>query len=87
MTADATASLPQPEHPAPPPIPAPPSFPITWKEPEDAQCFWLFDRMHAPEPLPPADAVSFQCAYDHSITTAARTYGLPHRAVTRRINM
>jgi pyruvate,water dikinase len=42
--------------------------------------------MHAPEPLTPVDWVSFQCAYDHGITAAARAYRMPLRAVTRRIN-
>lgn len=76
----------QPEPPVPGAIPAPPNFPVTWKEPEDAGHFWLFDRMHAPEPLAPADALSFYYAYDHGITMAARAYGLPLRGATRRIN-
>ena len=67
-------------------IPTPPNFPVAWKTPEDARYFWLFDRMHAPEPLALADATSFQCVYDHGITAAARAYGLPLRAATRRIN-
>ena len=59
---------------------------MVWDDPREAGYFWLFDRMHAPEPAPPADAESFRCAYDHGITAAAAAYELPLRAVTRRIN-
>ena len=47
---------------------------------------WTFERMHAPEPMTLADAVAFQCAFDHGVTAAARAYGVPLRALTRRIN-
>ena len=33
-----------------------------------------------------ADGVAFQCAFDHGVTVAARAYGVPLRALTRRIN-
>jgi pyruvate,water dikinase len=68
------------------PIPTPPNFPGAWEDPQDASYFWLFDRMHAPEPLTPVDRVSFRCAYDRGITAAARAYRMPLRAVTRRVN-
>ncbi|MGH2355179.1 MAG: hypothetical protein ACRDJN_26510, partial [Chloroflexota bacterium] len=58
------------EQPPPSPVPAPPNFPVTWAQPDDARHFWMFDRMHAPEPATPADGVSFWCAYDHGITMA-----------------
>src|SRR5918911_4175222 len=64
----------------------PPAFPVNWEDPADAGYFWMFDRMHAPEPMTLADAVAFQCAFDHGATAAARAYGVPMRALTRRIN-
>jgi len=42
--------------------------------------------MHAPEPMTLADALAFKCAFDHGVTAAARAYGVPLRALTRRIN-
>ena len=62
------------------------TFPVHWADPADASYSWTFERMHAPEPLTLADALAFQCAFDHGITTAARAYGVPMRAQTRRIN-
>src|SRR6185437_9966565 len=68
------------------PLPAPPNFPVAWQGAGDEAHFWLFDRMHAPEPLTHADAAYYQGVYDHGITMAASYYGLPLRALTRRIN-
>jgi phosphohistidine swiveling domain-containing protein len=62
------------------------TFPVTWDDPRDAGYAWIFDRMHAPEPMTLADAVAFRSAFDHGFTTAARAYGVPMRALTRRIN-
>ena len=62
------------------------TFPVTWDDPSDAAYTWNFERMHAPEPMTPADAVAFRCAFDHGASAAARAYGLPFRAMTRRIN-
>src|SRR6266542_4500643 len=67
-------------------IPTPPNFPVTWKALEDARYFWMFDRMHVPEPMTPADGAYFHCAYEFGITAAARGYGLPLRALARRVN-
>jgi phosphohistidine swiveling domain-containing protein len=61
-------------------------FPVTWDDPTDAGYFWTFERMHAPEPMTLADAVAFQCAFDHGVTAAAHAYGVPMHALTRRIN-
>jgi phosphohistidine swiveling domain-containing protein len=63
-----------------------PSFPVKWEEPADASYSWMFDRLHAPEPMTLADGVAFKCAFDHGLTAAARAYGVPMRALTRRIN-
>lgn len=68
------------------PLPTPPNFPVRWPEAGDERYFWLFDRMHAPEPLTAADAAYYKGVYDHGITMAARHYGLPLRALTRQIN-
>ena len=62
------------------------TFPVTWDDPGDACFTWTFERMHAPEPMTPSDAVAFRCAFDHGASVAARVYGLPFRAATRRIN-
>jgi rifampicin phosphotransferase len=67
-------------------IPAPPNFPARWEKPEDADHFWMFDRLHAPEPATLADGLAFSCIYEHGITAAARAYGLPMRCASRRIN-
>ena len=56
------------------------TFPVTWDDPGDAAYTWNFERMHAPEPMTLADAVAFQCAFDHGVTAAARAYGVPFRA-------
>ena len=61
-------------------------FPVTWDDPADASYFWMFERMHAPEPMTHADAVAFECAFDHGVTFAAEVYGVPMRALTRRVN-
>jgi phosphohistidine swiveling domain-containing protein len=62
------------------------TFPVAWGDPADATYTWIFERMHAPEPMTLADAVAFDCAFDHGATVAAREYGVPFRALTRRIN-
>jgi pyruvate,water dikinase len=86
-TPAAPQDAPAPGSPAAPgPLPTPPTFPVTWNDPQEAGYFWFFDRMHAPEPAPPADAEFFRCAYDHGITAAAAAYELPLRAATRRVN-
>ena len=32
---------------------APPTFPVEWNTPDDAQLTWFRDEMHFPEPLTP----------------------------------
>ena len=61
-------------------------FPVTWDDPADAGYFWMFERMHAPEPMTLADLAAFECAFDHGVSLAAEVYGVPMRARTRRIN-
>ena len=62
------------------------TFPVTWDDPAEASYTWTFERMHAPEPMTLGDAVAFHCAFDHGATAAARAYGVPFRALTRRVN-
>ena len=62
------------------------TFPVNWDDPADARYAWTLERMHAPEPMTLADALAFKCAFDHGVTAAARAYGVPLRALTRRIN-
>jgi phosphohistidine swiveling domain-containing protein len=62
------------------------TFPVNWDDPADARYMWTLERMHAPEPMTLADALAFKCAFDHGVTAAARAYGVPLRALTRRIN-
>jgi phosphohistidine swiveling domain-containing protein len=62
------------------------TFPVTWDDPSQAGYTWTFERMHAPEPMTLGDAVAFHCAFDHGATAAARAYGVPFRALTRRVN-
>ena len=62
------------------------TFPVNWEDPADARYAWALERMHAPEPMTLADALAFKCAFDHGVTAAARAYGVPLRALTRRIN-
>jgi phosphohistidine swiveling domain-containing protein len=62
------------------------TFPVKWDEPADAHYAWTLEHMHAPEPMTLADALAFKCAFDHGVTAAARAYGVPLRALTRRIN-
>ncbi|NQW15849.1 MAG: hypothetical protein HQ478_00015 [Chloroflexi bacterium] len=40
-------------HPEPKPFPLPPDFPVAWPNPEDLHKPWMYDRMHAPEPITP----------------------------------
>jgi pyruvate,water dikinase len=71
---------------SPGPLPTPPSFPVTWDDPQQAGYCWRFNRTRAPEPVLPADVEYFRCAYDHGIAAAAPAYALSMRVVTRRIN-
>ena len=71
--------------PASAPMPTP-NFPVAWQQPEEAGFLWMHDRMHAPDPIMPADGAFFQYAYEHGITMAARAYDLPLHCVARRIN-
>jgi len=41
------------EHPEPKPFPISPDFAVDWPNPEDSHKPWMFDMMHAPEPITP----------------------------------
>ncbi len=59
------------------------TFPVNWDDPADACYTWTLERMHAPEPMTLADALAFTCAFDHGVTAAARTYGVPLEGAAR----
>ena len=67
------------------PILTPPNFPVIWEDAAEATFFWTLNRMHMPAPMTAADGAYFRYAAA-GITTAARTYGYPLRALFRRIN-
>lgn len=71
--------------PKPSPIPEPPDFPVTWQTPEDAQGFWLLERMHWPDPLPPLDYEVMRDAHEQ-FTWAFENYGVPLQYDVRYIN-
>src|SRR5262245_58910023 len=62
-----------------------PKFLVTWQDPAEATYFWTLNRTHMPEPMTAADGAYF-CSQADGLTTAARTYGVPLRALFRRIN-
>src|SRR5262245_16806493 len=62
-----------------------PKFLVTWQDPAEATYFWTLNRMHMPEPMTAADG-AFLCSQADGLTAAARTYGVPMRALFRRIN-
>ena len=41
------------DHPEPKPFPVSPDFIVDWPNPEDSRKPWMYDRMHAPEPITP----------------------------------
>ena len=59
------------EHPMPAPIPTPPTFPVTWEQPDDERLYWLHDRLHFPAPITPMDGWALRLAYQHGYATAA----------------
>jgi pyruvate,water dikinase len=74
------------DRPATCPIVAPPDFPVVWDLPEDAQLFWMMDRMHAPEPVPSLAEPFLRHCYEHGLNLGAKPYSWPFRMRARRIN-
>ncbi len=71
--------------PATTPIPLPADFPVTWAQPEDAQCLWLRQRMHFPEPMKPLDEWLLRTEFEGA-QRAAQLYDLPITSAGRRFN-
>lgn len=67
------------------PIPLPADFPVTWAQPEDAQCLWLRQRMHFPEPMKPLDEWLLRTEFEGA-QRAAQVYDLPITSAGRRFN-
>lgn len=62
-----------------------PAFPVVWAHPDDARGFWQHDRMHFPDPIALLDFSFMKLVHDVGFNRAAKHYGLPIRAHTRRI--
>ncbi len=67
------------------PVPLPADFPVTWAQPEDAQCLWLRQRMHFPEPMKPLDEWLLRTEFEGA-QRAAQLYDLPITSAGRRFN-
>jgi phosphohistidine swiveling domain-containing protein len=74
------------DQPAPCPIVAPPDFPVLWDPPEDAQLFWMMDRMHVPEPVPSLAEPFLRHCFEHGFNLGAKPYSWSFRMRARRIN-
>jgi len=72
-----------PNAPTPVAIPVRPDFPVAWEAPEDAELFWVNDRMHFPDPVVPLTA---DIHPGSGFNIAAERYSLPVRWRSRRIN-
>jgi pyruvate,water dikinase len=67
-------------------IPAPPYFPVQWRDPAEAQFFWQHDRMHFPHPLTPMTESLFVEHFYKGFNAAAAAYQFPIRMRPRVIN-
>lgn len=70
---------------APMPIPVPSNFPVIWEHPEDANLFWVLDRMHFPTAITPMTGQYI----DIFLLSGDHVFGLldlPLRMASRRIN-
>jgi pyruvate,water dikinase len=54
-----------------------PSFPVEWKEPEDAQLTWFRDEMHFPEPLTPLTVTLLFDTFDEGNPLACDELAMP----------
>jgi len=71
--------------PVPEQIVDPPGFLLRWEYPDDAQHFWIQDRMHAPDPITPLDQAFAERVYA-GMSAGAERFDLPVRIACRRIN-
>ena len=67
------------------PVPVPENFPVVWEHPDDERGFWVAERMHWPNPLPPLDFETMRDAHQ-GFTGAFATYGVPLQYNVRLIN-
>jgi phosphohistidine swiveling domain-containing protein len=65
------------------PIPAPPDFPVTWRDPADERAFWTHDRMHWPDPLP---LLFFDLLPEEGFNAAFAHYDVPMQSRGTRVN-
>ncbi len=65
--------------------PAPANFRVTWEQPDDADLFWTFVRMHCPEPITPM-AGEFIGFFEEGSNRATEACAMPTRVRARRIN-
>jgi rifampicin phosphotransferase len=56
---------------------APPTFPVDWKNPEDAQFTWFRDEMHFPEPLTPLTLTLLLETFDEGNPLACDELAMP----------
>jgi pyruvate,water dikinase len=56
---------------------APPTFPVEWKNPEDAQLTWFRDEMHFPEPLTPLTLTLLLETFDEGNPLACDELAMP----------
>jgi len=62
------------------------NFLVTWDDPDDANLFWTFDRMHQPAPITPMTGQYLEYMFADGFNRALQAYELPLRMYTRRIN-
>jgi rifampicin phosphotransferase len=55
----------------------PPTFPVEWREPEDAQLTWFRDEMHFPEPLTPLTVTLLLGTFDEGNPLACDELAMP----------
>jgi hypothetical protein len=72
-------------HQTPSPIPAPPDFPVTWKDGDDERISWKLDPMHFPEPVTPM-MDWFGQVFSEGYNRASQASQTPIRVELRRIN-
>ena len=69
------------------PIPTPPDFPVTWKNPDDERLFWTRDTMHFPDQMNELEGeLAIRVAHTHGFARASEAYDMPIRLQPRRIN-
>lgn len=62
------------------------NFPVSWDDPDDANLFWTFDRMHQPAPITPMTGQYLEYMFADGFNRALQAYELPMRMYTRRLN-